>query len=171
MVDRLLDLLLIAVLRAWFVRPGAEGPGWHRAQGDPIVGQVLRIMTNNPELPWTVASLGAEAGVSRAALARRFHEFVGELPMTFLTEWRRRWPPRCTDPTRSSGRWLSGSDTAARSRPATAFKRVRAVSPAGLPGSGHGLRRIRQLLGPTFWYLRMARGAKTAMMIATQMSV
>ncbi|HET6707525.1 cupin domain-containing protein, partial [Amycolatopsis sp.] len=27
-LDRLLDLLLIAVLRAWFARPQAEAPGW-----------------------------------------------------------------------------------------------------------------------------------------------
>ena len=31
-LDRLLDLLLIAVLRAWFSRPEAEAPAWYRAQ-------------------------------------------------------------------------------------------------------------------------------------------
>src|SRR5262249_18401327 len=30
-LDRLLDLLLIAVLRAWFARPDADTPGWYRA--------------------------------------------------------------------------------------------------------------------------------------------
>jgi AraC-like DNA-binding protein len=35
-----------------------------------------------------VAALAAETGVSRAALARRFTELVGEPPMTFLTGWR-----------------------------------------------------------------------------------
>src|SRR5262245_27853483 len=29
-LDRLLDLLLIAALRAWFARPEAEPPGWYR---------------------------------------------------------------------------------------------------------------------------------------------
>ncbi|NEE14745.1 AraC family transcriptional regulator, partial [Streptomyces sp. SID7499] len=29
-LDRLLDLLLIAALRAWFARPGADAPGWYR---------------------------------------------------------------------------------------------------------------------------------------------
>ena len=28
-LDRLLDLLLIAVLRAWFSRPEAEAPAWY----------------------------------------------------------------------------------------------------------------------------------------------
>src|SRR5215207_6615062 len=36
-LDRLLDLLLIAVLRAWFARPEAEPPAWYRAHSDPVV--------------------------------------------------------------------------------------------------------------------------------------
>src|SRR5690349_14733896 len=36
-LDRLLDLLLIAVLRAWFARPEADAPAWYRAHADPIV--------------------------------------------------------------------------------------------------------------------------------------
>ena len=46
------------------------------------------MIHNNPAHPWTVASLASETGVSRAALARRFNELVGEPPMQFLTEWR-----------------------------------------------------------------------------------
>jgi AraC-like DNA-binding protein len=87
-LDRLLDLLLIAALRAWFARPDAEAPGWYRAYGDPVVGKALDLIHNDPARPWTVAELAAEAGVSRAALARRFTELVGEPPMTFLTDWR-----------------------------------------------------------------------------------
>jgi AraC-like DNA-binding protein len=35
-----------------------------------------------------VASLATEAGMSRAAFARRFGEVVGETPMAYLTDWR-----------------------------------------------------------------------------------
>ncbi|MBJ3809617.1 AraC family transcriptional regulator [Streptomyces flavofungini] len=87
-LDRLLDLLLIAALRAWFSRPEAEPPAWYLAMGDPVVGPVLRLLQDDPTHPWTVASLAAKAGVSRAALARRFTELVGEPPMTYLTGWR-----------------------------------------------------------------------------------
>jgi AraC-like DNA-binding protein len=87
-LDRLLDLLLIAVLRAWFARPEAAAPDWYRASSDPIVGHALRLMHHNPAKPWTVATLARETGVSRAALARRFNDLVGEPPMTFLTGWR-----------------------------------------------------------------------------------
>ena len=87
-LDRLIDLLLIGVLRAWFTRPEAQTPQWYRSQADPIVGKALRIMHEDPARAWTVAKLAAEAGVSRAAFARRFQDVVGESPMKFLTEWR-----------------------------------------------------------------------------------
>lgn len=85
LLDRLLDLLLTAVLRAWFSRPEAEVPGWYHARGDPVVGLALRTLHADPAHPWTVAELAAGSGVSRAALARRFTELVGEPPMTYLT--------------------------------------------------------------------------------------
>ncbi|WP_405845548.1 AraC family transcriptional regulator [Streptomyces sp. NBC_01518] len=87
-LDRLLDLLVIAALRAWFSRPEAEAPAWYRALADPVVGRVLRLLQDDPAHPWTVASLAAKAGVSRAALARRFTDLVGEPPMSYLTAWR-----------------------------------------------------------------------------------
>ena len=87
-LDRLLDLLLIAVLRTWFAREEADTPGWYAAQADPVVGPALRLLQHHPEHPWTVASLAATGGVSRAAFARRFTDLVGQPPMAFLTEWR-----------------------------------------------------------------------------------
>jgi AraC-like DNA-binding protein len=86
-LDRMLDLMLITTLRKWFATT-REAPGWYRALGDPVVGRAMRIMQRNPAHPWTVASLAAEVGVSRASLARRFTELVGEPPMAFLTGWR-----------------------------------------------------------------------------------
>jgi AraC-like DNA-binding protein len=88
-LDRLLDLVLISALRIWAARPQAGGePAWYRAQADPVVGGVLRLMHEHPERPWTLDTLAREAGVSRAALARRFRDLVGETPMAFLTRWR-----------------------------------------------------------------------------------
>lgn len=85
-LDRMLDLLLIATLRSWFATH--EAPAWYRAQSDPVVGKAMRIMQHDPARPWTVAALAAEVGVSRASLARRFTELVGEPPMAYLTGWR-----------------------------------------------------------------------------------
>lgn len=130
LLDRLLDLLLITVVRSWFARSDTEAPGWYGAHGDPVVGPVLRLLHNAPERPWTVASLASSAGVSRAALARRFTSLVGEPPMTFLTNWRL---TLAADLLREPGNTI---DSVARDvgygspfALSAAFKRVRGVSP------------------------------------------
>ena len=130
MLDRLLDLLLIAVLRAWFARPEAEAPAWYRAHGDPVVGRALRLLHNNPAHPWTVATLAAEIGVSRAALARRFTELVGEPPMTFLTGWRLALAADLLrEPDATVGAVARQVGYGSPFALSTAFKRVRGVSP------------------------------------------
>ncbi|RSM88554.1 AraC family transcriptional regulator [Kibdelosporangium aridum] len=129
-LDRLLDLLLITVLRAWFARAEAETPSWYRAHGDPVVGAALRMIYNDPAHQWTVASLADATGVSRATLARRFTDLVGESPMAFLTDWRLALAadllqePDAT--VRSVARKVGYGSSFALS---AAFKRVRGVSP------------------------------------------
>lgn len=130
-LDRLLDLLLIAALRAWFARPEAEAPGWYRAHADPVVGPALRLLHHDPARSWTVATLAAEVGVSRAALARRFTELVGEPPMTFLTGWRL---TLAADLLREPGATVASvARQVGYGTPfalSAAFKRTRGVSPA-----------------------------------------
>jgi AraC-like DNA-binding protein len=87
-LDRLLDLLLTAVLKAWFGQRDANLPAWWRYQGDRIVERALRVMHDDPAHPWTLDKLAEESGASRASLARRFNDLVGEPPMTFLKHWR-----------------------------------------------------------------------------------
>jgi AraC-like DNA-binding protein len=129
-LDRLLDLLLIAVLRAWFARPEAQAPDWYRAYGDPVVGHALRLMHHNPAHQWTVAELARETGVSRAALARRFHELVGEPPVAFLTAWR---ITLAADLLLEPGATIASvAEQVGYGSPfalSTAFKRLRGVSP------------------------------------------
>jgi AraC-like DNA-binding protein len=86
-LDRMLDVLLIAVLRVWFGRDG-NAPTWWDAEQDPVVGPALKLIYNNPAHPWTVANLAAAVGCSRAVFARRFTDQVGEPPIAFLTSWR-----------------------------------------------------------------------------------
>ncbi len=129
-LDRLLDLLLITALRAWFARPDAEPPAWYAANADPLVGRALQLLHHNPARPWTVGSLAAATGVSRATLARRFTELVGEPPMQFLTGWRLALAAdllRDPDTTLAAvARRVGYSSPFALS---TAFKRARGVSP------------------------------------------
>ncbi|OKI30634.1 AraC family transcriptional regulator [Streptomyces sp. CB03911] len=89
-VTALLDMLLLLVLRAWFEDRPADGPltGWAAALADPAVGAALHAVHRDPAHPWTVESLGARAGLSRAAFARRFGALVGRPPLGYLTWWR-----------------------------------------------------------------------------------
>ncbi len=105
-LDRLLDMLLIAILRAWFERNEAQ------------------------ELPWTLNSLASKVGVSRAALSRKFNEVLGEPPMSFLTQWRLALAADLIcEPDQTVG---TVADRVGYSSPyalSSAFKRVRGVSP------------------------------------------
>ena len=87
-LDRLLDLLLIDTVRAHFARTVSDAPGWYRAQGDPVVARAMRLLQERPAEPWTLATLARETRVSRATLARRFTDVVGQPPIEFLTHWR-----------------------------------------------------------------------------------
>lgn len=129
-LDRLLDLVLIGTLRTWFARPDAPVPGWYRAQSDPVVGPALRLLHHNPAEPWTVASLAAAVGVSRAALARRFSELVGEPPMTYLTRWRLELAAdRLAQPGATVSAVAAEVGYATPFALSSAFKRVRGISP------------------------------------------
>jgi AraC-like DNA-binding protein len=129
-LDRLLDLLLMTAVRAWFDQPGHDAPGWYLAESDQAIGATVRLIHEQPAHDWTVAELAAEAGMSRAAYARRFSDVVGEPPMTYLTNWRL---TLAADLLRSPGTTVG--DVAEQVGYATpfglsaAFKRVRGLSP------------------------------------------
>jgi AraC-like DNA-binding protein len=129
-LDRLLDLLLIDAVRTHFARADQDAPGWYRARHDPVVAQAVRLLQESPAEAWTVGTLASQARVSRATLARRFAEVVGQPPMEFLTQWRLTLAadlildPRET--VASVARTVGYSSPYALS---AAFKRVRGVSP------------------------------------------
>ena len=130
-LDRLLDWMLVCTVRGWFDRPGGEPPAWWAAQRDPVVGDALRLLHDDPAAPWTVANLAERIGVSRSTLAKRFSELMGEAPLTYLTHWRMALAvDRLTDDPALSiaqvGRSVGYADPFAFS---AAFKRVRGVNP------------------------------------------
>lgn len=89
MLPALLDVLLLHVLRAWFdEQAGENAAGWVAALHDTAVAAALSAVHGDPSRQWTVAELGAVAGLSRAAFARRFTALVGRPPLTYLAWWR-----------------------------------------------------------------------------------
>ena len=88
-LDRLVDILLVYVLRAWLdTDPATRTVSWLHALRDPAVAAALGALHAEPARPWTIESLADRVAVSRATLARRFPALVGETPAAYLTRWR-----------------------------------------------------------------------------------
>ena len=130
-LDRLLDLVVIDAVRAWFAGDPARAPAWHRAAGDPVVGPALRLLEDDVARGWTLATLARETGVSRAALARRFAAAVGQPPMAYLTDLRLDLAADLLrDPDLTIGAVAHRVGYGSPFALSTAFKRVRGVSPS-----------------------------------------
>jgi len=87
-VPRLVDSLLVFVVRAWLAGQPVGAGGWFGALRDPAIAQALSLIHERPESTWSVEELARRVAQSRATFARRFAELVGETPMAYLTRWR-----------------------------------------------------------------------------------
>jgi AraC-like DNA-binding protein len=88
LVPRLVEGLLLLVMRAWLdAQPVAAG-GWFEALRDPAIAKALACIHERPGYGWTVERLAKQAAQSRATFARRFTELIGEPPIAYLLRWR-----------------------------------------------------------------------------------
>lgn len=86
-LDRLLDVLLVLVLRASY-QHSPTAPRWYRAAEDPRLARALQAMHEEPARNWTVPELAQLSAMSRASFARNFERALGQTPMQYLTDWR-----------------------------------------------------------------------------------
>ena len=129
-LDRLLDLVVVAALRKWIGRAESESPGELGSRHDPVVQTALELVHRDPARGWTVATLAAETGVSRAAFARRFSDVMGMPPMAYLTEWRLALAAdSLRDPRKTISAVAREVGYGSAFALSTAFKRIRGVSP------------------------------------------
>jgi AraC-like DNA-binding protein len=87
-ISRLADVLFIQIVRGFLVSTPENQRGWLRALSDAQIGTALSLIHQNPENPWTVATLASKVGMSRSTFAGRFAELVGEPPLHYVTRWR-----------------------------------------------------------------------------------
>jgi AraC family transcriptional regulator, alkane utilization regulator len=88
MLARLSELLFLEIVR-WQLRHVSESHrGWLAGLNDPHVGRAIALLHAEPARAWTVDELADQVAISRAALAKRFVELVGEAPMQYLAGWR-----------------------------------------------------------------------------------
>jgi AraC-like DNA-binding protein len=85
---RMADVIFIQILRAYLARAPDDGGGFLGALRDPSTAAALGAMHHRAEVPWTVASLAKEVGLSRSVFAARFTQLVGEPPLGYLTRLR-----------------------------------------------------------------------------------
>jgi AraC-like DNA-binding protein len=87
-VPRLVDSLLVYVVRAWLEAQPPGAGGWFGALRDPAIAKAMALIHQKPEARWSVAGLAKEVAQSRATFARRFAELVGQTPVAYVTRWR-----------------------------------------------------------------------------------
>ena len=87
-IDRLLDILLVEVIRLANTSPVPTRPGLRTALADPRLALALEAMHAQPAQGWTVAELANVAGMSRSVFAERFVRLVGVPPFDYLLRWR-----------------------------------------------------------------------------------
>lgn len=85
---RLVELILVGLIRAYALSDVPLPKGWLRASRDARVGRALEAMHLDPSAPWPVAKMAEHAAMSRSAFAARFAELAGEPPNEYLTALR-----------------------------------------------------------------------------------
>ncbi|MEW6453504.1 MAG: AraC family transcriptional regulator [Pseudomonadota bacterium] len=130
MLGRLMELLFVEVIRRYAARLPSQSKGWFAALNDPVVGRALQCVHSNPAHRWTVDDLAREAGASRTVLAERFHVYMGQAPIEYVTGWRMQL---AADRIRNTSDSLSAiaADVGYESEASfnRAFKRVTGVTP------------------------------------------
>lgn len=87
-LERLLELMLVEVLRLPGLGWNEASPGLLRGLSDSRVARTLERLHGDVAHDWTVAELAAIAGMSRSAFALRFQQLVGRSPIAYLLDWR-----------------------------------------------------------------------------------
>jgi AraC-like DNA-binding protein len=131
LIQHLFDVLFVYIVRAWSSETSSEKQGLLFALKEPSLTKAMSRIHSEPAKTWTVELLAREAGLSRAAFARRFAEQVGEPPLAYLTRWRMVVATRLLNSSEASlaaiAERVGYESEFAFSR---AFKRNRGVSPA-----------------------------------------
>ncbi|WP_186526101.1 AraC family transcriptional regulator [Leekyejoonella antrihumi] len=85
-LSRLLEIMLVELLRT--PQLATTRRGMLSGLSDPPIAAALRAFHADIDKPWSVASMAAQAHLSRSAFSGRFTTVVGQPPMTYALTWR-----------------------------------------------------------------------------------
>ncbi|HEY4199206.1 MAG TPA: AraC family transcriptional regulator [Devosiaceae bacterium] len=88
MISRLIDVLVIRVIRTWAQTMNAGDTGWLGALADPRISRALKAIHDEPFRKWSVADLASAVGMSRSSFAEKFSALVKEAPLSYQNRWR-----------------------------------------------------------------------------------
>ena len=88
MISRLIDVLIIRVIRTWAQSKNASDTGWLGALADPRISRALKAIHDEPFRKWSVVDLARAVGMSRSSFAERFSALVKEAPLSYHNRWR-----------------------------------------------------------------------------------
>lgn len=88
LVSRMVDVLVIRIMRIWVRTARPEDKGWLGALADPRISRALKAIHDEPFRQRTVAELADIAGMSRSSFADRFATLIGAAPLHYQTRWR-----------------------------------------------------------------------------------
>lgn len=88
LVSRMVDVLVIRMMRIWVKTARPEDKGWLGALADPRISRALKAIHDEPFRQRTVAELADVAGMSRSSFAERFATLIGAAPLHYQTRWR-----------------------------------------------------------------------------------
>jgi AraC-like DNA-binding protein len=137
LISRMVDVLVIRMMRIWVGTAQPEDKGWLGALADPRISRALKAIHDEPFRQRTVAELAGIAGMSRSSFADRFASLIGAAPLHYQTRWRlllaqemlKRGDARVSD----IGRRIGYDSDAAFSR---AFKAQFGISPSSAKTAG-----------------------------------
>lgn len=88
LVSRMVDVLVIRMMRIWVGTAKPEDKGWLGALADPRISRALKTIHDEPFRRRTVEELAGIAGMSRSSFAERFATLIGAAPLHYQTRWR-----------------------------------------------------------------------------------
>lgn len=90
LADRLFEVVLIQLLRWLLDHPQQAGvrAGLIVGLGDARLARTLVALHDRPGAAWSLASMAAQAGMSRSAFAAAFKATVGQPPADYLADFR-----------------------------------------------------------------------------------
>ncbi len=138
-IGRLMELILVEILRSESLRVKQEQTGLLAGLADPVTTRALSAMHRDVAHDWTVSDLARLCSVSRSTFATRFRRIVGRGPIEHLLHWRMALAKdELRRGTRSIGEIALAIGFQSSSAFSTAFTRAVGCSPKRFAASARG---------------------------------